>query len=89
MSEPTAALDAITEQRVLQRLSEWGEQRAILLITHRVSTIRRADQILYLDGGRIIEQGSHDELMALTNGRYRRFVETEEALGRTHVEDAR
>ena len=89
LDEPTAALDAITEQRVLQRLSEWGEQRAILLITHRVSTIRRADQILYLDGGRIIEQGSHDELMALANGRYRRFVETEEALGRTHVEDAR
>lgn len=89
LDEPTAALDAITEQRVLQQLSEWGAGRAILLITHRVSTIRRADQILYLDGGRIIEQGRHDDLMALANGRYRSFVETEEALGQTHDEDVR
>ncbi|MCY4060695.1 MAG: hypothetical protein OXG44_22185, partial [Gammaproteobacteria bacterium] len=54
--------------------------RAIFLITHRISTIRQAHRILYLEGGRIAEQGSHDELMRIPNGRYRRFVETEAAL---------
>ncbi len=82
LDEPTAALDANTEQKVLERLADWGKDRAILLITHRISTIQRADQILYLDAGSIIEQGSHSELMTLPDGRYRRFVETEAALAR-------
>ena len=77
LDEPTAALDAATEHRVLERLAEWGKGRAIFLVTHRISTIRQADQILYLDQGRVIESGSHDELMAKDGGRYRRFVETE------------
>ena len=82
LDEPTAALDAYTEHRVLERLSAWGEGRAIFLITHRISTIQQADRILYLDGGRIVENGSHDDLMALDGGRYRSFVETEARLSR-------
>ncbi|MYF31058.1 MAG: ABC transporter ATP-binding protein [Gammaproteobacteria bacterium] len=86
LDEPTAALDAATEHRVLQRLDNWARgtdgqrRRAIFLITHRISTIRQAHRILYLERGRIEEQGSHDELMRIPNGRYRRFVETEAAL---------
>ena len=80
LDEPTAALDAATEHRVMQRLAQWGEGRAIFLITHRISTIRRADNILYLDGGRIVESGSHDALMAREDGRYRAFVEAESTL---------
>jgi ABC-type multidrug transport system fused ATPase/permease subunit len=64
LDEPTAALDAETEARVLERLAEWGRGRLIFLVTHRLSTIRRADQILVLAGGRIAESGSHAELLA-------------------------
>lgn len=82
LDEPTAALDAYTEHRVLERLSAWGEDRAIFLITHRISTIQQADRILYLDAGRLVENGSHEELMAIEGGRYRSFVETEARLSR-------
>lgn len=77
LDEPTAALDAETEHQVLERLAEWGAGRVIFLITHRISTIQRADQILYLDGGEILESGDHDELMQIEDGHYRHFVETE------------
>ena len=90
LDEPTAALDAATENRVMTNLSEWAagrtdtgngaDKRAIFLITHRISTIRRADNILYLDDGRIIENGDHDALMAIEGGRYRAFVEAESHL---------
>ena len=86
LDEPTAALDAATEHRVLERLNAWAQgdderrRRAIFLITHRISTIRQAHRILYLEEGRVAEQGSHDELMAIPDGRYRSFVETETAL---------
>lgn len=82
LDEPTAALDAATELKVLERLGKWGEDRAIFLITHRISTISGADKILYLDGGEIVESGSHSELMQLPEGRYRRFVETEAKLSK-------
>lgn len=77
LDEPTAALDAATEGRVMENLSVWGENRVIFLITHRLSTIRRADQIIYLRDGRVIECGTHEELLALDKGGYRRFVELE------------
>ena len=82
LDEPTASLDAATEQRVMANLSEWGQDRAIFLITHRISTIRRADNILYLDDGRIIESGNHQELMQREGGRYRAFVDAETNLSR-------
>ena len=80
LDEPTAALDAATELKVMTNLAEWGRGRAIFLITHRISTIRRADNILYLDAGRIVESGDHDTLMDLDGGRYRAFVEAESNL---------
>ena len=90
LDEPTAALDANTEHQMLSRLSAWSQgedrdneasnKRAIFLITHRISTIQKADQILYLDQGRIVELGTHSELMQIPDGLYRRFVETEAML---------
>ena len=77
LDEPTAALDAVTEQRVLSNLSEWGRDRAVFLITHRLSTIRQADQIAFLQNGVLAECGSHDQLMASARGAYRALVEAE------------
>lgn len=77
LDEPTASLDAITEQRVLANLAEWGRNRVIFLITHRLSTIRNADQIAFLEDGAIVESGDHNSLMAIEGGRYRNFVISE------------
>jgi ATP-binding cassette, subfamily B, bacterial len=77
LDEPTASLDAETEQRVLANLAEWGRERIVFLITHRLSTIRNADQIAFIEDGAVVELGSHDALMASPDGRYRRFVQTE------------
>lgn len=77
LDEPTAALDAETEIEVLKRLAAWGQGRAIFLITHRLSTIRRADQVVFLRDGRLVEHGSHDVLMARAGGAYRELVEAE------------
>ena len=77
LDEPTASLDAETERELLGNLAEWGADKVVFLITHRLSTIRNADQIAFLDEGRIVENGSHDELMARPNGSYRSFVEAE------------
>ncbi len=77
LDEPTASLDAQTEQQVLANLASWGRERIVFLITHRLSTIRNADQIAFLEDGAIVELGNHDDLMAKPAGRYRRFVTAE------------
>ena len=79
LDEPTASLDAETEMRVLENLAAWGRERTIFLITHRLSTIRRADRIVCLSDGRVVESGSHGELIARAGGAYRRLVDAETA----------
>ena len=76
LDEPTASLDAETEQRVLANLAEWGRDRVVFIITHRLSTIRNADQIAFLDDGVIKERGTHAELITL-QGAYHDFVVAE------------
>ena len=74
LDEPTAALDVDTEQQVLEHLTEWGRDKVIFLITHRLRTIRQAQQVLFVEHGAIVEQGSHETLMSLPDGRYRAFA---------------
>jgi len=69
LDEPTASLDARAEFAVFERFAELTRDKMAVLISHRFSTVRMADRILVLDGGRIVEQGAHDELVAL-GGRY-------------------
>jgi ABC-type multidrug transport system fused ATPase/permease subunit len=75
LDEPTSALDSETEQRLVAALREASRDRAVVVIAHRLSTVRAADQILFLADGRVVERGRHDELMARPAGAYRRFVE--------------
>ena len=75
LDEPTASLDPETENALVAALEAGRSDRLLVVIAHRLSTIRRADRICFMDEGRIVESGSHDELMALPNGAYRMFVE--------------
>jgi len=74
LDEPTAALDAQAEHELFQRFRALAAGRTVLLISHRFSTVRMADRILVLEGGRIIEEGSHAELVSL-GGRYAALYE--------------
>jgi ATP-binding cassette subfamily B protein len=63
LDEPAAALDARAEYGVFQRFTELTHGRMAVLISHRFSTVRMADRILVLDGGEVIENGTHAELV--------------------------
>ena len=70
LDEATSALDTETERAVQAALDDLAEGRTTIAIAHRLSTVRDSDQIVVLDGGEIVERGTHDELLA-AGGRYR------------------
>lgn len=78
LDEPTAALDAKAEQELFSHIRELATGRSVLLISHRFSSVRTADRIYVLDGGRVVERGSHDELVA-QGGQYARLFELQAA----------
>jgi ABC-type transport system involved in Fe-S cluster assembly fused permease/ATPase subunit len=69
LDEATSALDSITESSVQEAITRAKQGRTVLTIAHRLSTIKDADEILVLEQGRVVERGSHDNLLA-SNGRY-------------------
>lgn len=73
LDEATSALDTESEVAVQQALSQLMENRTSIVVAHRLSTIRHADSIVVFEKGRVVEQGTHDQLMAL-NGHYARYV---------------
>jgi len=74
LDEPTSALDPETEAYLVDALHEAAKDRLVIIIAHRLSTIANADRIYFLEDGEVRESGSHEELMATPDGRYREYV---------------
>ena len=74
LDEPTSALDAEAERVVQESLEQLMEGKTVLVVAHRLATIRHADRILVLEGGRIVSAGTHEELLR-SSGSYREMVE--------------
>lgn len=73
LDEATSSLDANNEAQIVRNLSEFYRHRTVVIAAHRLSTVRHADNIIYMESGRVVEQGSHEQLVAL-RGAYFKLV---------------
>jgi len=78
LDEATSELDSRSEQLIRQAVEELGTTRTVITVAHRLSTIRHADKIIVLDEGKLVEEGSHDELLK-GDGQYARFLRIQES----------
>ena len=85
LDEATSSLDSLSEQYIRQAIERLSTNRTTIVVAHRLSTIQRLDRILVFDGGRVVEDGSHAELMARADGVYRRLLDAQIADGEITV----
>ena len=71
--EPTAAIDAVSEAKIFDRIYKYFKNKTVIIISHRFSTVRNADRIIVFDKGKIVEHGSHEELMSIRGKYYKAF----------------
>ena len=81
LDEPTASLDPLAESRMYENFAQIFRERGTIMISHRLASARMADRILVLDGGRIVQEGNHEELMG-AEGLYRTMFLTQSVLYR-------
>jgi ATP-binding cassette subfamily B protein len=78
--EATNSLDAGNEKVIIENLNEFFKGKTVVVVAHRLSTVKNADNIIVLDKGRVVEQGSHKELVSL-KGHYYHLVKNQLELG--------
>ena len=87
LDEATASIDVDNEYLIQQSIKELTKSKTVLVIAHRLNTIRHADQIIVFDEGKIIEKGNHDELMKKTGTYFKMYNEMEKAKNWELVEE--
>jgi ABC-type multidrug transport system fused ATPase/permease subunit len=80
LDEPTSALDSMSEELVSQAMQELFKNRTVVIIAHRLQTVKHADKILYIDRGQIVEEGTHEELTK-QGGNYAKMLNIQTSFG--------
>lgn len=85
LDEATSSVDTETEEKIQEALDRLIEGRTVFAIAHRLSTLRRAARLFVLDQGRLVEEGTHAELLAMENGTYKKLYDMQRDLQEKYV----
>ena len=75
LDEPSSSMDAIAEGQIINNVFDMANDKSLIFISHRLSNLKNVDKIIFLENGKILEIGSHDELIKLEKGAYKKMYE--------------